>query len=225
MLDIAILASGNGSNAQRIFDMAAAGKLDVAIRLVISNRPDAKVVERARAAGLPVLALDHKNFAGREQFDAAMIDAIHAAGATHIVLAGYMRMLTAAFISTFRDRILNIHPSLLPSFAGLKGVDDATEYGVRISGCTVHFVDEIMDNGAIVIQAAIPHLTDETEDELLERTHIAEHRIYPQAIQWWSQGRLRIEGRHVRLLPPAGPLALAVPPADTLIYPPLEEGF
>ena len=225
MLDIAILASGNGSNAQRIFDLTAEGTLEVNIRLVICNRPGAFVIERAKKAHIPVLCLDHKSFPDRESFDTAMIAAIRKAGADTIVLAGYMRMLTNTFLHAFSGRVINIHPALLPSFPGIHGIADAVSYGVRLAGCTVHFVDEIMDHGAIIAQGAIPHRPDETAEELIQRVHAVEHRIYPQVLQWWSEGRLSIEGRNVHLLPPDSPRKPAPTAADALIYPPLEEGF
>jgi len=224
MLDIAILASGNGGNAQRIFELAAAGVLDVNIRLVLCNRPGARVIQRARDAGLSLLCLDHTTFPDRESFDREMIRAIRAAGADTIVLAGYMRLLTKAFLHAFPDRIINIHPALLPSFPGTRGIDDAVAYGVRLTGCTVHFVDEIMDHGAVIAQAAVPHLPGESSADLLERVHAAEHRIYPQVLQWWSKGRLAVSGRHVRVLPAPG-VRLAAPPQNALFNPPLEEGF
>ena len=223
MLNAAILASGNGSNAQRMFDLSAAGTLDMNIRLVLCNRPGARVLERARQAGLPALCLDHTTFPDRERFDRAMIDAICEAGADTVVLAGFMRMLTPAFLHAFPGRVINIHPALLPSFPGVHGAADANAYGVKISGCTVHFVDEILDHGAIIGHAAVPHLDGEDADALQQRIHTMEHRIYPQALQWLAEGRLVVEDRHIRLLP--GNRSLATPPADALVWPPLEEGF
>ncbi|MBR5734166.1 MAG: phosphoribosylglycinamide formyltransferase [Desulfovibrionaceae bacterium] len=223
MLKAAILASGNGTNAQRFFDMAAEGTLDIDIRLVLCNRPGAGVLERAKKAGVPSLCLDHKTFPSREAFDQAMIRAIREAGADTIVLAGYMRLLTNAFLQAFPGRIINIHPALLPSFPGLDGVGDAAAYGVKITGCTVHFVDEIMDHGEVIIQAAMPHAAGEPVEDLRMRIHAAEHRIYPQALQWLSEGRISRKGREVFLAP--GNKPLAPQPEGMLIWPPLEEGF
>ena len=207
MLKAAILASGNGTNAQRFFDMAADGTLDIDIRLVLCNRPGAGVLERAKKAGVPSLCLDHKTFPSREAFDQAMIRAIREAGADTIVLAGYMRLLTNAFLQAFPGRIINIHPA----------------YGVKITGCTVHFVDEIMDHGEVIIQAAMPHAAGEPVEDLRMRIHAAEHRIYPQALQWLSEGRISRKGREVFLAP--GNKPLAPQPEGMLIWPPLEEGF
>ncbi|HIU18325.1 MAG TPA: phosphoribosylglycinamide formyltransferase [Candidatus Avidesulfovibrio excrementigallinarum] len=223
MLNAAILASGNGSNAQRMFDLTAAGTLSMNIRLVLCNRPGARVLERARQAGLPSLCLDHTTFPDREHFDRAMIAAIREAGADTIVLAGFMRMLTPEFLHAFPGRVINIHPALLPSFPGVHGSADANAYGVKISGCTVHFVDEIMDHGAVIAQAAVPHLDGEDADALQQRIHTMEHRIYPQALQWLAENRLVLEGRHIRLLP--GNRPLATPPDNALVWPPLEAGF
>ncbi len=223
MLKAAILASGNGSNAQRFFDMAARGTLDIDIRLVLCNRPGAGVLERAQKAGVPSLCLDHKTFPSREAFDRAMIRAIREAGADTVVLAGYMRLLTNAFLQAFPGRVINIHPALLPAFPGLDGVSDAVNYGVTIAGCTVHFVDEIMDHGEVIIQAAMPHAAGESAEDLRARIHEAEHRIYPQALQWLAEGRISRSGREVFLAPGGRPLAPQQ--KGMLVWPPLEEGF
>ncbi len=223
MLKVAVLASGNGTNAQRFFDLAKNGKLNIDIRLVLCNRPGARVLERAREAGYASHCLDHTTFPSRESFDAAMVDIIRQSGADTIVLAGYMRMLTPMFLQSFPGRVINIHPALLPSFPGVHGAADAAAYGVTISGCTVHFVDEVMDHGAVIIQAAVPHNPGEPEDALLERIHAMEHRIYPQALQWLAEGRLTVTGRHVRVTPDNRPRAAV--PSDVFVWPPLEEGF
>lgn len=224
-LSIAILASGSGTNAQSIIDKTAAGLLDADIRLIAGNRPDAKVFDRARAAGIPHLALDHTTFESREAFDAALVAAIRQSGAEYVVLAGYMRLLSKVFLSAFAGKIVNIHPAILPSFPGIHGGADALAYGVKITGCTVHFVEEVMDSGPIIIQAAVPVNAGESENELMRRIHPLEHRIYPQAIQWLAQRRLRVEGRQVHLIPPERPHARRDPDAGWFVWPPLEEGF
>ena len=222
-LKIAIIASGSGSNAQAMFDKIRAGLLDAEVVLVISNRPGARVLERARAFGAPVLELDHKAYADRETFDAALVGALRESGAELIVLAGYMRMLTTVFLDAFAGRVVNIHPALLPSFPGVHGARDAQTWGVKISGCTVHFVDEIMDHGAVIAQAAVPALPGEPEEDLQRRIHGMEHRLYPQVLQWFAEGRVKVEDRQVRVLP--GGRAQIAPDGHWLVWPPLEEGF
>jgi phosphoribosylglycinamide formyltransferase-1 len=222
-LQLAVLASGNGSNLQAVLDRAAQGVLDVQVRLVASNKEDACALDRARCAGIPVWARNHGSFAGREEFDAALVDAIRASGADTIMLAGYMRLLTPYFLNAFPGRVLNVHPALLPSFPGVRGVADAVEYGVRVAGCTVHFVDEIMDHGPVIIQAAVPVSACDSRDDVLQRVHAAEHRIYPQALQWLAEGRLSLQGRVVHLAPSRRPAAGAA--ADMLVSPALEQGF
>lgn len=222
-LPIAVLVSGSGSNLQSIIDRIEAGTLDAEITLVLSNNPEAYGLTRARTHGLPVLALDHRDFASRGDFDAAMVRAIRESGAETVILAGFMRILTDAFLNAFPGRVLNIHPALLPSFPGVHGQADAANYGVRISGCTVHFVDEKMDHGPVIVQAAVPAFPGEGGEALGARILRLEHRIYPQAIQWFAEGRLRMEGRHVVLTDADRPLAPA--PGNALVSPALEEGF
>ena len=226
-LKIAIIASGSGTNAQAMFDCIRQGLLDAEVRLVISNRPGAKVLERARAFGAPVLELDHRAYADRESFDARLVEALRDCGAELVVLAGYMRLLTPVFLSAFAGRVVNIHPALLPSFPGVHGALDAQSWGVKISGCTVHFVDEEVDHGEVIIQAAVPALPGEPLEALQQRIHTMEHRIYPQALQWFAQGRIRKEGRQVHVLPPAEgmPQRPLTPDGHWLVWPPLEEGF
>lgn len=222
-LKIAILASGGGTNAQAMIDKAAAGILDVDIRLILSNRPGAGVLERARKAGLPHLVLDHTLFPDREAYDRQLVAALRESGAELIVLAGYMRLLSSVFLEAFVGRVINIHPALLPSFPGVHGGADAQAYGVRISGCTVHFVEEKMDSGPVIIQAAVPVEAGEALDSLMNRIHGLEHRIYPQALQWFAEGRISTQDRQVLVTPGARP-ALK-PDGHWLVWPPLEEGF
>lgn len=222
-LKIAILASGSGTNAQAMIDKAAAGLLDVEIRLVCSNRPGAGVLERARKAGLPYLTLDHTLFSSRADYDARLAEILLEHGAEYVVLAGYMRLVTAAFLDAFEGRVLNIHPALLPSFPGVHGGADAQAYGVKISGCTVHFVEEKMDSGPVIIQAAVPAVAGEDLEELMSRIHYMEHRIYPQALQWLAEGRIRVEGRQVHLAPSTR--KTIIPDGPWLVSPPLEQGF
>lgn len=222
-LQLAIVASGSGTNAQAILDAVRRGVLNASIRLVLCNRPGAGVLERAAGAGVTHRLLDHTAYPDRAAYDLAMIEAIRASGADTVALAGYMRLLTPAFLHAFPGRVLNIHPALLPAFPGLRGVEDAHAWGVKIAGCTVHFVDEEVDHGAVIIQAAVPRLDQEPLAALTGRIHDLEHRIYPQALQWLAAGRIRVRDRQVSVndagLPPA---ALSGP---SLIWPPLEEGF
>ncbi len=222
-LRLAVLVSGSGSNLQSIIDKSEAGVLDAEVVLVISNKAGAYGLERAARHGIPTTVLDHTAFNSREAFDEAMIAAIREAGADTVILAGFMRLLTPGFLEAFPGRVVNIHPALLPSFPGVHGQADAADYGVKLSGATVHFVDEKMDSGPVIIQAAVPVTPGEGGDALGARILAYEHRIFPQAIQWLSQGRLRIEGRHVLLGGPVGAPAELHGPG--LVNPPLEEGF
>jgi phosphoribosylglycinamide formyltransferase-1 len=224
-LNIAILLSGFGSNFQAIQDKIDAGVLHARICLVASNKPEAKGLERAHAAGLATWSQAHQNYPSRETFDAALGDALEASGVELIVLAGYMRLLSKSFLDRFNGRVINIHPALLPSFPGVQGAVDAVAYGVKISGVTVHFVEEIMDSGPVIIQAAVPCIPGESATELQARIYKQEHRIYPQAIEWFAQKRISLgaDGRMVHLAP--GPAAPALVESGVLVYPPLEQGF
>lgn len=224
-LKLAVLVSGSGSNLQAIIDRAASGLLDAELRVVLSNRSEAFGLERARKAGIPALALSHGDYEDRAGFDQAMIEAIRGHGADAVAMAGFMRMVTPGFLRAFPGRVLNIHPALLPSFPGTHGQRDAADHGVRIAGCTVHFVDEGMDSGPIVIQAAVPALPTDTGETLGARILTMEHRIYPQALQWLSEGRLTVRGRKVFLAPAHKPKAFLGEPGEYMVSPALEEGF
>jgi phosphoribosylglycinamide formyltransferase 1 len=200
VLALGILASGSGSNLQAILDAIRDGRLAAHARVVVCNRPGAGAIERAEAGGVPVEILDHRAFASRETFDARLVEILRARDVELVCLAGFDRLITPVFVEAFRDRILNVHPALLPSFKGLHGQRQALEYGAKIAGCTVHFVDEKTDHGPIVIQAAVPVLEDDDEESLARRILEQEHRIYPEAIRLFAEGRLRIEGRRVRIL-------------------------
>jgi phosphoribosylglycinamide formyltransferase-1 len=222
-LKLAVLVSGGGSNLQSIIDRIEEGALDAEIRIVLSNKADARGLERARKHSIPAMAIEHAAFPSREAFDAEMVRAIREAGADTVALAGFMRIITPVFLEAFPGRVVNIHPALLPSFPGVHGQGDAAAYGVRISGCTVHFVDEKMDNGPIIIQAAVPALENDDGESLGARILRLEHRIYPQALQWLAEGRLAVSGRQVRLASSERALAELKMPA--LVHPPLERGF
>jgi phosphoribosylglycinamide formyltransferase-1 len=194
-LRVVILLSGRGSNFQAIAEAA----LPIEIVAVISNRPQAAGLDYARARGLAAIALDHTEHPDREAFDALLADQIERHRPDLVVLAGYMRILSAAFIARFEGRLLNIHPSLLPMFPGLKTHARALAEGVKIHGCTVHFVTADLDHGPIVIQAAVPVRADDAPDTLAARVLQQEHRIYPQAIRWFAEGRLEINQGRVNL--------------------------
>jgi phosphoribosylglycinamide formyltransferase-1 len=214
-LRLGCLASGGGSNLQAIIDRCRDGSLPAEISVVISNKPDSGALQRARRAGIPALCIDHRNYPSREDFDRAVVAALLEAGVELIVLAGFMRLISDVFLDAFPGRIMNIHPALLPAFPGLHVQRKALEYGARVTGCTVHFVDGGVDTGPIVIQAVVPILDDDTEESLSERILEQEHRIYPRAIELFAQGRLRIDGRRVRIEPP-------LPPGrEVLVHPPL----
>jgi len=201
-LRIGALASGGGTNLQAIIDRCADGSLAAEIVLVISNNQDAGALERARKAGIPTLCIDHRTFASREEFDRTVVGSLQEAGVELVVLAGFMRIISEIFVEAYPNRIMNIHPALLPAFPGLHVQRKALEYGVRFSGCTVHFVDTGTDTGPIIIQAIVPVLDTDTEDTLAARILEQEHKIYPRAIQLFAEDRLRVEGRRVRIEPP-----------------------
>lgn len=205
VLAIGALASGSGTNLQALIDAIETGRLRAELRVVLCNRPKAPVIERCRRHGIDAEIVDHRDFADRRTFDRTIVDRLRARRVELVCLAGFDRLITEVFVDAFRNRILNIHPALLPAFPGLHGQRQALEYGVRIAGCTVHFVDEKTDHGPIVIQAAVPVFDDDTEDSLRERILAEEHRIYPEAVRLFAEGRLRVEGRHVRVNDPAPP--------------------
>ncbi|MES9996196.1 phosphoribosylglycinamide formyltransferase [Desulfovibrio aminophilus] len=224
-LSLAVLVSGGGSNLQALIDRIEQGVLDAEIKLVVANKPDAYGLIRARKNGIPTKVVVHSDFPSRGDFDREVLRAIEAHQAEAVILAGFMRILSPGFVQAFHRRMLNIHPALLPSFPGAHGQRDAADYGVRISGCTVHFVDEIMDHGPVVIQAAVPAEPGEGGDALAARILKLEHRIFPQAVQWLAEGRLITEDRHVRLTPAKRPLADLSNLGPCLVNPPLEQGF
>jgi len=194
---IGILISGRGSNLQAIIDATRDGRLDAEIALVVSNRADAHGLDLARLAGIETLVRDHKAHPSREAYEAVLVDDLRTRGVQLVCLAGFMRLLGATFVNAFPNRILNIHPALLPAFPGLHAQRQAIEHGVRVSGATVHFVDTNLDAGPIVLQAAVPVLDTDTEATLGARILAQEHRIYPEAIQRILDGGWTIDGRRV----------------------------
>jgi phosphoribosylglycinamide formyltransferase 1 len=214
---IGVLISGSGTNLQSIIDAIEAKELDAKIQVVLSNRADAYGLMRAKKHRIPVEVLDHKRFPSREAFDQAVVDILRAREVELVVLAGFMRLLSSVLVGAYSNRIMNIHPALLPAFPGLHVQKKAVEHGVRFSGCTVHFVNEACDEGPIIIQAVVPVFPEDTEESLAVRILEQEHRIYPRAIQLYSEGRLRIEGRKVFVD------GLARKEDQVLVLPPLQK--
>lgn len=202
LLRLGVLASGGGTNLQAIIDRCQDGSLDAEIAIVITNKPGAGALDRAAQAGIQTLCIDHRNYDGREAFDQAVVDALKEAGVELVVLAGFMRIITQTFLDAFPERVINIHPALLPAFPGLNVQQQAIDYGARFSGCTVHFVDGGVDTGPIIIQAVVPILPNDTADTLAARILTQEHRIYPRAIQLIAEDRVRVDGRQVVIDPP-----------------------
>ena len=211
--NVVILISGRGSNMEALLE----ANLPARVAAVISNEPGARGLDAARRRNLPTAVMDHRAFGNRAAFDAALANEIDRHSAHLVLLAGFMRILTAAFVRAYEGRLLNIHPSLLPAFPGLDTHRRALQAGVRIHGCTVHFVTVELDHGPIVIQAAVPVLPDDTENALAARVLKEEHRIYPQAVRWFCEGRLGLtpDGRVVIACAPAPMHALISPPAET----------
>ena len=199
MIVVGVLVSGSGTNLQAIIDSVAAGRLDCRIGMVVSNRSGVRALERATSAGVPTRVVDHRSFEQREEFDAALVDALREAGVELVVLAGFDRLVTRVLLGAFPDRVINIHPALLPAFKGLHAQRDALEYGVKLAGATVHLVDEQTDHGPIIVQGAVGVRPDDTEETLRERILGVEHEIYPVAIQLFAEGRIEVSGRRVRV--------------------------
>ena len=199
LLRVGVLASGRGSNFRALAEAAAAGRIPAAIVVLISDRPGAPVLDIARAQPVEALVVDAKQQPSREAHEKAVIAALEERRVGLVCLAGYMRLLSRAFVDHFRGRLVNIHPSLLPAFPGLHPHRQALAHGVKVSGATVHFVDEGTDTGPIVLQAAVPVRGDDTEATLSDRILLEEHRLYPEAVRLFAEGRLEIRGRHVRI--------------------------
>jgi len=199
ILRIGVLASGRGSNFQSIIDEIESDRLKAEIVLLITDNPSAFAIERARKHGVEYLVVQPKEYPSKDDYFVRIADALKKKNVELVVLAGFMRIVGKPVIGAFPNRIMNIHPALLPSFPGLHGQKQAVDYGAKISGCTVHFVDEGMDTGPIIIQAAVPVFQSDTEETLSERILKYEHRIYPEAIRLFSEGKIKVEGRKVRI--------------------------
>ena len=208
--NVVVLISGSGSNLQALIDSIVHDGNPARIAAVISNRADAYGLDRARQAGIATAVLDHKQFDGREAFDAALVEAIDAFDPQLVVLAGFMRILTPGFVRHYTGRLLNIHPSLLPKYKGLHTHQRALEAGDREHGCSVHFVSEELDGGPLVVQAVVPVQSDDSPSSLAQRVHEQEHVIYPLAVRWFAEGRLQLAAQGAmldgQLLPSTGQL-------------------
>lgn len=200
MHKVGVLVSGRGSNLQAILDRIADGYLPLEVAVVISDKANALALERAAKAGIPTVVVARKECADKAEFEAKINAALVEAGCELVVLAGFMRILSGGFVNQWQQKIVNIHPALLPSFPGLDAQGQAVNYGVKFSGCTVHFVDEGTDSGPIILQKVVPVLEDDTEETLAARILEQEHKAMPEALKLWAEGKLEISGRHVRVL-------------------------
>ena len=196
---LAVLVSGNGSNLQAIINRIESGELNACIACVISDNPDAFALTRAKTHSIPGIVHKNSGFKGRREYDAALVKILRGYGVELVVLAGFMRILSAVMVNALPDAIMNIRPALLPSFPGLHAQQQALDYGVKFSGCTVHFVDCGTDTGPIILQAVVPVEQDDTEETLSARIQSEEHRTFPQAVRLFIEGRISVDGRRVRI--------------------------
>ena len=199
-MNIAVFCSGSGTNLQAIIDSQKKGYIKAEIKLVVSDTPGCYALKRAENSGVKTVVVERKNYKAKKDFEAEIINVLKKEGIGLIVLAGYMRMLSEDFIRAYENKILNIHPALLPSFKGTRGIKDAFEYGVKVTGPTVHFVTVDMDAGPVIMQSPVKVTEDDTKESLGQAIHEEEHKIYPRAIQLFVEGKLKIEGRRVRIL-------------------------
>jgi len=197
--NISVLVSGRGSNLQCIMDACAAGQIQARVAVVISDHSDAYALERARQAGIPAVAVNVHDYPGKAGYEQQIVEVLQEHGVHLVCLAGYMRLVGPTLLNAFAGRIMNIHPALLPSFPGLHAQDQAWSYGVKFSGCTVHFVDDGMDTGPIILQAVVPVYDEDTPDTLTERILEQEHRVYAEAVRLYCADKLIIDGRKVRI--------------------------
>lgn len=202
-MNLGVLVSGSGTNLQAILDAASAGRLGAKVALVLSNVATAKALDRAKAAGVPTAVVDHKAFPSREAFDAAVVETLRAHGVDCVVLAGFMRLVTPVLLGAFPHRVVNIHPALLPAFPGVHAQKQALDYGVRVTGCTVHFVDAGMDTGPIIAQSTVAVLDTDDEASLGARLLEKEHALLTEVLQWITEGRVEViegaDGRRPRV--------------------------
>jgi phosphoribosylglycinamide formyltransferase 1 len=196
---LGVLCSGRGTNLQSIIAAVESGQIPARIGIVITDKPEAKALERAAAAGIPTCCIDRRACAAKQEFEEKLVAELKKAGVTLVILAGFMRILSPYFVRAFKEHIMNIHPSLLPAFGGAHAHRDVLAYGVKVSGCTIHFVDEGMDSGPIILQDTVPVLDDDMEDTLAARVLVKEHILYPRAIELYLNGQLEIQGRRVKI--------------------------
>ena len=194
---VGVLVSGRGSNLQALINAYNEGKIKGEIALVISDNPQAYAIERCKRHGIKYAVVERREFKSKLEFERRMVELLQEKGVELVVLAGFMRVLSGEFLKAFPMRIINIHPSLIPAFQGLHAQRQALEYGVKLTGCTVHFVSEELDNGPVIVQACVPVLPQDTEESLSQRILELEHKILPQAVKWLSEGRVEVEGRKV----------------------------
>ncbi len=199
-MNIAVFASGEGTNFQAIIDAIRAGEIEVNLTLLICDRPDAYAIVRAKEAGIKHILVERKNFKSRGDFNCEIIKYLEKEKIDLIVLAGFMWLLSEDFVKKYPNKILNIHPALLPSFKGAEGIKEAFNYGVKLTGVTVHFVDEELDHGPIILQKEVVVEENDTEESLAEKIHKEEHKLYPKAIKLFVEGKIKIEGRKVKIL-------------------------
>lgn len=197
---VAVLVSGSGTNLQALLDAQRAKTLGAKVAVVISNKPGVAALDRAAQAGVPTVVISHKDYGSREGFDAALAAAVRAWSADLVVLAGFMRLLTPTFLNEFPGRVINVHPSLLPAFPGVDAQAQAWHYGVKVTGCTVHFVDAGTDTGPIIAQSSVAVHDDDTVDTLRARILAEEHQLLPRVVSLFAQGRVRAEGRRVKIV-------------------------
>lgn len=198
-MNIAVFCSGNGSNFQAIVDSVKGGEIPAKVALMVCDNPKAFALERAKKLGIKSLLIERKNFKTKDEFEAGVIRNLEKESIELICLAGFMRLISPGFVQRYRNKILNIHPALLPAFAGTQGIKDALDYGVKVTGVTVHFVDEKTDHGPIILQKALEIKEDDTEESLGLRIHEIEHKLYPQAIKLFAQGKINLAGRRVKI--------------------------
>lgn len=198
-MNIAVFASGNGTNFQAIIDKVKDGYIPAEIALLVSDNKDAYAIQRAKNAGIETFILSPKGFKSREEYDKSIIEKLKKKDVGLVILAGFMRLMSPYFVREYKNKVLNIHPALLPSFKGTHGVKDALEYGVKVTGPTVHFVDEKLDHGPIILQEAVFVSDDDTEESLHQKVHQKEYEIYPKAVKLFVEGKLRVEGRRVKM--------------------------
>lgn len=197
---LGVLVSGNGSNLQAIIDQIESGRINARIACVVSNNPEAFALTRAARHNIPVIIHENRSFANRREYDASLVEVLRLHEVELVILAGFMRILSDVMVTAFPNAIMNIHPALLPAFPGLHAQKQALDYGVRFSGCTVHFVDCGTDTGPIILQAVVPVEQDDTDETLSARIQKEEHRTYPEAVRLFCEGRIAVAGRCVRIL-------------------------